>query len=119
MCKDSKLNVTEVLVTEWQNLYDGNTACIFGRKFDIILTNHHENHIGVVLPNRFEKCVNFISDGGSEEGTTKVYYKDKNDIYLAEDLNNTNCTGQFYRTMAQLILEPDFDRANWRKSISA
>ena len=105
-------DVKEVLVTEWQNLYDGNTACILGRKFETTLTNHHENHIGVVLPNPFEKCVIFISDGGSEEGTTKVYYKDKNHIYLAEDLNNTNCTGQFYGTMAQLVLDPDFDRAH-------
>lgn len=76
------------------------------------MTNHHENHIGVVLPKKFDKCVIFISDGGSEEGTTKVYYKENNKIWLAEDLNNSNCTGQFYGTMAQLVLEPDFDRAH-------
>lgn len=105
-------DVTEVLVTEWQNLYNGNRVCILGREFDAILTNHHENHIGVILPKQFNKCVIFISDGGSEEGTTKVYYKDGKKIWLAEDLNNTNCTGQFYGTMAQLLLDPDFDRAH-------
>lgn len=105
-------DVTEVLVTEWQNLYNGNKACILGRDFETILTNHHENHIGVILPKQFEKCVIYISDGGSEEGTTKVYYKDKDKIWIAEDLNNSECTGQFYGTMAQLVLEPDFDRAH-------
>lgn len=105
-------DVDEVLVTEWQNLYNDNRACILGREFKTVLTNHHENHIGVIIPKKFEKCVIFISDGGSEEGTTKVYYKEGNKIWLAEDLNNTNCTGQFYGTMAQLLLEPDFDRAH-------
>ena len=105
-------DVTEVLVTEWQNLYNGTKACILGKEFNVILTNHHENHIGVVLPKKFDKCVIFISDGGSEEGTTKVYYKEDNKIWLAEDLNNSNCTGQFYGTMSQLVLEPDFDRAH-------
>lgn len=105
-------NVDEVLVTEWQNLYHGNKAKILGKEFDIILTNHHENHIGVILPKKFEKCVIYISDGGSEEGTTKVYYREGDKIWLAEDLNNTSCTGQFYGTMAQLIIDPDFDRAH-------
>ena len=59
-----------------------------------------------------KKCVIYISDGGSEEGTTKVYYREGDKIWLAEDLNNTSCTGQFYGTMAQLILDPDFDRAH-------
>lgn len=112
-CIGKKIDdVDEVLVTEWQNLYSNNKACILGKEFDIILTNHHENHIGVVLPKKFDKCVIFVSDGGSEEGTTKVYYRDKDKIWLAEDLNNTNCTGQFYGTMAQLLLEPDFDIAH-------
>ena len=106
------ISVDEVLVTEWQNLYHGNKANILGKEFDIILTNHHENHIGVILPKKFEKCVIYISDGGSEEGTTKVYYREGDKIWLAEDLNNTSCTGQFYGTMAQLILDPDFDRAH-------
>ena len=103
-------DVKEVLVTEWQNLYN-NKAVILGKEFDVILTNHHENHIGVVL-NEFEKSVIFISDGGSEEGTTKVYYKDKDKIWLAEDLNNSSATGQFYGTMTQLVLEPDFNIAH-------
>ena len=103
-------DVKEVLVTEWQNLYN-NKAVILGKEFDVILTNHHENHIGVVL-NKFEKSVIFISDGGSEEGTTKVYYKDKDKIWLAEDLNNSSATGQFYGTMTQLVLEPDFNIAH-------
>lgn len=105
-------DVTEVLVTEWQNLYAGENVKILGRRFKAILTNHHENHIGVIIPSGFEKCVIFVSDGGSEEGTTKVYYKDKDEIWLAEDLNNSKCTGQFYGTISQLLLEPDFNIAH-------
>ena len=39
-------DVDEVLVTEWQNLYNGSKVCILGKEFNAILTNHHENHIG-------------------------------------------------------------------------
>lgn len=105
-------DVTEVLVTEWENLYPSDYAIILGKKFKYELTNHHNNHIGAVLPSNYDKCVIYVSDGGSESGTTKVYYKDGKEIYLAENLDNSLYTGMFYGTMAQLLLEPDFDKAH-------
>ena len=105
-------DITEVLVTEWENLYPKDYATILGKQFKYELTNHHNNHIGVVLPSNYEKCVIYVSDGGSESGTTKVYYKDNDKIYLKEDLDSADYTGMFYGTMAQLLLEPDFDKAH-------
>jgi len=105
-------DVTEVLVTDWENMYPKDYAIILGRKFKYELTSHHNNHIGVVIPSGFDKCVIYVSDGGSENGTTKIYYKNGQHIYLKEDLDKVNFTGMFYGTMAQLILEPDFDKAH-------
>lgn len=105
-------DVEEVLVTKWENIYPPKEAIICGRKFKYELSDHHNNHIGVVLPNSTDKCVIYVSDGGSENGTTKVYFKDKEKIYLKEDLDNVNFTGMFYGTVAQLIINPDFDEAH-------
>lgn len=105
-------DVTEVLVTEWENMYPKDRAIILGKEFKYELTNHHNNHIGVILPFNLDKCVIYVSDGGSESGTTKVYYKEGNKIWLEEDLDDANFTGMFYGTMAQMLLEPDFDKAH-------
>ena len=39
-----------ILVTSWNNLYPNNEAIILGRTFNILETNHHDNHIGTALP---------------------------------------------------------------------
>lgn len=105
-------DVTEVFISKWENIYPDNEAVILGRKFKYKLSNHHENHIGVILPSNLDKCVIYVSDGGSEDGTTKVYFKDGKNIYLKESLDDVNFTGMFYGTMAQLIINPDFDEAH-------
>lgn len=105
-------DITEVIVAKWMNIYDEKFALILGRKFSYELSYHHNNHIGVTLPSKYDKCVIYVSDGGSECGTTKVYYKDNNKIYLKEDLDNFDYTGMFYGTIAQLVIDPDFDRAH-------
>ena len=106
-------DITEVLVTKWMNLYEPDYALILGKKFRYELSDHHNNHIGVVLPCvNVEKCVIYVSDGGSEKGTTKIYFKDKDNIYLKEDLDYVDFTGMFYGTIAQLVIEPDFDKAH-------
>ena len=68
-------DISEVLVTKWNNLYDGTDVTILGRRFNAILTGHHENHIGTAIPSNYKKCVILCSDGGSEDGYTKLYYK--------------------------------------------
>lgn len=68
-------DITKVYVTKWNNLYRGNDIVILGRRFKAILTSHHQNHIGTCFPSGFNRCVILCSDGGSEDGYTKLYYK--------------------------------------------
>lgn len=105
-------DITEVIVAQWMNIYNPEFALILGKKFKYELSNHHNNHIGVVLPSKYEHSVIFVSDGGSECGTTKVYYLDKNYIKMIDDLDDMLYTGMFYGTIAQIIIEPDFDIAH-------
>lgn len=106
-------DITEVIVAKWMNIYNPNYALILGKKFKYELSDHHNNHIGVVLPLSFEdKCVIYVSDGGSENGTTKVYFKDNEKIYLKKDLDQVDYTGMFYGTIAQMVIDPDFDNAH-------
>ncbi len=113
----SELNLTiddidKVLVTRWNNLYGDENVTILGRKFKAILTGHHENHIGTSFPSHFKKCVILCSDGGSENGYAKLYYKNGNKIWLVEDLDNEVFTGKFYGTVAQMIIEPKGSQAH-------
>ena len=112
-----ELNITiddikEVLVTKWNNLYNGDDVTILGKKFKAILTSHHENHIGTSLVVGYKKCVILCSDGGSEDGYTKLYYKDGKKIWLVDDLDNMPFTGKFYGTIAQMLIEPKASTAH-------
>lgn len=104
--------VKEVLVTKWNNLYGSNEVTIVGRKFNAILTGHHNNHIGTSFPSNFKKCVILCSDGGSEDGYTKLYYKKGKKIWLVENWDEKECTGKFYGTVAQMIIEPKGSKAH-------
>jgi len=105
-------DVSEVLVTKWNNLYNGDDVTILGKKFKAILTGHHDNHIGTSFPSNFEKCVILCSDGGSEDGVIKLYYKDGSKVWFVEDLENKPFTGKFYGTIAQMIIEPKCSAAH-------
>lgn len=99
-------DIDEVLVTNWNNLYNSSDITVLGRKFKAILTSHHNNHIGTSFPSRFKKCVILCSDGGSEDGYTKVYYKRGRKVWLVDNWDNLECTGKFYGTIAQMLIEP-------------
>lgn len=99
-------DIGEVLVTKWNNLYDSGCVEILGKKFKAILTGHHNNHIGTSYPSNFKKCVILCSDGGSEDGYTKLYYKNGNSVKLIENWDDRECTGKFYGTIAQMLIEP-------------
>lgn len=105
-------DIGEVYVTKWNNLYKGNDAIILGKKFKTVLTGHHQNHIGTALPSGFKKCVILCSDGGSEDGYTKLYYKNGNKIWLVENLDEEAFTGKFYGTVAQMLIEPKGSKAH-------
>ena len=99
-------DVKEVFITKWNNLYEGNEVKILGKEFHAILTSHHQNHIGTSFPANFKKCVILCSDGGSEDGYTKLYYKEGRKIWLVANLDEEVFTGKFYGTIAQMIIEP-------------
>jgi len=105
-------DISQVLVTKWNNLYEGEDVTILGRSFKAILTSHHENHIGTAFPSNFNKCVILCSDGGSEDGYSKLYYKKGKKVWLVEDWDNYECTGKFYGTVAQMLIEPKGSKAH-------
>ena len=94
------------------NLYGSNNVKILGKNFKAILTSHHNNHIGTSFPSNYKKCVILCSDGGSEDGYTKVYYKNGKKIWLVSDWDNLECTGKFYGTIAQMLIEPKGSKAH-------
>lgn len=105
-------DITKLYITKWNNLYKDKNVVILGKKFNPIYTSHHQNHIGTSFPSKYKKCVILCSDGGSEDGYTKLYYKKGNKIKLIEDLDNKVFTGKFYGTIAQMIIEPKGSKAH-------
>lgn len=105
-------DVNEVLITKWNNMYNDDNVTILGKRFKAIITNHHENHIGTSLPSNYNRCVILCSDGGSENGTTKLYYKKNHKIWLIDNLDNRPFTGKFYGTIAQMLIEPRCSKAH-------
>ena len=105
-------DISELLITKWNNLYGSDEVTILGRKFKAKLTGHHNNHIGTSYPSNFKKCVILCSDGGSEDGYTKLYYKKGNKVWLVEDLDDMPFTGKFYGTIVQMIIEPKGRKAH-------
>ena len=105
-------DITKVYVTKWNNLYRGNDIVILGRRFKAILTSHHQNHIGTCFPSGFNRCVILCSDGGSEDGYTKLYYKNGKKIWLVENLDEAPFTGKFYGTIAQMLIDPKGSQAH-------
>lgn len=87
---------------------------INGRIFDPFITTHHNCHIGTVLDHGFQKTLIVVADGGSEDGSTKIYFHDTNDnsITLLEDLGETAANGKFYGSLTMLVIDPDFLKAH-------
>jgi len=104
--------IEKLYLSKWNNQFDENNVLLFGKKFNPIMTNHHENHIGCALPYRFNDAIIVCADGGSEEGTTKIYLKKGKSFELLEDLGDTILTGKFYGTITQMIISPSFGRAH-------
>ena len=98
-------DVKELLITKWKNLYRKKKEInLLGKSFEPIITTHHQNHIGTMIPSRYDKAVVVCADGGSEDGTTKIYFKDENKYTLLEDLDDTPMTGKFYGSITQIVI---------------
>lgn len=85
---------------------------LLGKRFRPIMTSHHENHIGTSYPARFNDSIIVCADGGSEDGTSKIYYKKDNKIELIENLDQTPMTGRFFGTLTQLVINPHCSTAH-------
>jgi carbamoyltransferase len=86
---------------------------ISGRTFKPIITTHHNNHIGTVLDHGFEKTLIVVADGGSEDGSTRIYLHDSDGtITMLEDLNETVANGKFYGSLTMMVIDPDFLKAH-------
>ncbi|MDD2482840.1 MAG: carbamoyltransferase C-terminal domain-containing protein [Candidatus Shapirobacteria bacterium] len=104
--------VKEVLVAKWNNQFNSNET-INGKNFNLIETGHHNNHIGTIFPIHKSDCLIVCADGGSEDGTTKFYYKDNNNnISLIADYDSEVITGKFYGTITQMVIDPNVGRAH-------
>ena len=104
--------ISKLYLARWNNQFGEGKINILGRYFQPILTSHHENHIGTGLVSGFKEAVIVCADGGSEDGTTRVYLKKGSKISFLEDLDDTPMTGKFYGTLTQMIIEPRFGRAH-------
>ncbi len=104
--------IKKVYLARWNNQFEEKIIKILGRKFRPEITIHHANHIGTGLVSNFKEALIICADGGSEDGTTRVYLKKNKMITLLEDLNDTILTGKFYGTITQMIISPSFGRAH-------
>lgn len=77
-----------------------------------IFTRHHECHIGTVLDHGADRAVIVCADGGSEDGTTRVYFQEGDTIECIDNLDGSAMTGKFYGTLTQLVINPDFKKAH-------
>jgi len=105
-------NVSTLYVADWNNQYKKTNVKILGKSFNVILTSHHQNHIGTSYPAGFNDSIIVCADGGSEDGSTKIYLNKNSKIKLIDDLDNTPATGKFFGTLTQMIVADDFERAH-------
>lgn len=102
-------DVETLLIAKWNNQFDAQPT-ILGKKFTApIMTGHHENHIGTANPSGLlDDAVVIVADGGSEDGTTRIYHKSGENLTCLADLNDTVMNGRFYGTVTQMLLDPNF-----------
>jgi carbamoyltransferase len=104
--------IGKLYLAKWNNKFKEVDVEILGKKFNPILTSHHENHIGSSFPSGFEDSLIVCADGGSEDGTSKIYLKKGDSVELLEDLDDTPMTGKFFGTLTQMIIWPTVGRAH-------
>ncbi len=106
-------SVERVYVAQLSSPLDKDHVEINGRRFRHINTTHHMNHIGTVLDHGFDKTLIVVADGGSEDGSTRLYLQNTNsELTMLEDLDHTAANGRFYGSLTMLVIEPDYMRAH-------
>lgn len=108
-------DVDEVLLARWFSTYNLDTVVILGRKFFPEPTDHHANHIGTTIPSGFSDYICVVADGGSEDGTTKIYLRRENEpTQLLADHDGDIITGKYFGTLTQIVVDPSHDLAHQR-----
>jgi predicted NodU family carbamoyl transferase len=98
-------SVERLYVGRYGNQYQSADLTLLGRAFRGTLTSHHHGHIGTVLDHGGETAIVVVADGGSEDGTTKIYFQDEDGRFtLLEDLDGTAATGKFYAALTMLTV---------------
>jgi carbamoyltransferase len=106
-------SIEELLVAKLGDPLDGEKRVIGNREFAVIQTAHHANHMGTILPGLSLPALIVCADGGSEDGTTRLYSMDNvGQVSFLEDLDQTPLNGKFYGTLTQLLIDPDFLKAH-------
>ncbi len=105
-------DVEELLLAKWLSAFDLSSTRLLGRVFKPKVTSHHENHIGCAIPAGFDDFLAVVADGGSENGTTKIYHWRDGRNRLLADLDDEIVTGKFFGTLTQLVVSPDHDLAH-------
>lgn len=85
---------------------------LFSKEFKPVFSTHHHNHIGVSVPSKLKNALIVCGDGGSEDGTTKVFIKNGEKIKQIDDLSTTENSGIFYCFLTQLIIDKNRTAAN-------
>ncbi|MEM9679503.1 MAG: carbamoyltransferase C-terminal domain-containing protein [Bacteroidota bacterium] len=105
--------VDRLYLSTLSNPLPGGKIKLLGRNLEPQITTHHNSHIGTVLDHGFNKALIIVADGGSEDGSTKVYLHDTDGfIFLLDDLGETPANGKFYGSLTMLVIEPDFLKAH-------
>ncbi|MCX5952899.1 MAG: carbamoyl transferase NodU family protein [Cyanobacteria bacterium] len=105
--------IDEFLVAKLGDPLEGKSRAIGGYELAVTQTGHHLNHIGTILSELSLPALIVCADGGSEDGTTRLYSMDSvGHLSILEDLDQTPLNGRFYGTLTQLLIDPDFLKAH-------
>jgi carbamoyltransferase len=106
-------DVETLYLSKWHNLFEGESKVTIQNKvFEPVLTGHHCNHIGAVIPSGHKKMIVVCADGGSEDGCSKIYLLDNGELTILADLDETIMSGKFYGTLTQMIIDPHCSKAH-------
>ena len=105
--------IERLYISTLGNPLDTDKVKLLGKVFSPIITTHHNSHIGTTNHHGFDDAIIVVADGGSEDGSTKIYFQNiDNEIELVADLGETCANGKFYGSLTMLVIEPDFFKAH-------
>lgn len=104
--------VEEVYLSPLKNPLSEERICVQGREFRPIMVGHHNCHIATAKDPRFVDALIVVADGGSEDGSTRVYFKSENRLEMVANLDDTAANGKFYGSLTMMVIDPDFMKAH-------